>query len=75
MCIAAAYELARCAEKKGISENYIVPKMDEWEVFVSVATAVGMKAIEQGVALKPMSRATIDMMMKTGLIPPVPKGV
>jgi malate dehydrogenase (oxaloacetate-decarboxylating) len=50
MCIAAAQELARCAEDKGIHEEYIVPTMDEWEVFPREATAVGLKAIEQGVA-------------------------
>jgi malate dehydrogenase (oxaloacetate-decarboxylating) len=50
MCVAAAHELARCAEDKGIHEEYIVPAMDEWEVFPREATAVGLKAIEQGVA-------------------------
>lgn len=50
MCIAAAGELARCAEEKGLSEERILPRMDEWEVFPREATAVGMKAIAQGVA-------------------------
>lgn len=50
MCIAAAYELAKCAEDKGLSEDYIVPTMDEWDVYPREATAVGMKAIEQGIA-------------------------
>jgi malate dehydrogenase (oxaloacetate-decarboxylating) len=56
MCIAASYELAKCAEDKGLSEDYIVPTMDEWEVFPREATAVGMKAIEQGVARLTMTR-------------------
>jgi malate dehydrogenase (oxaloacetate-decarboxylating) len=56
MCIAAAYELAQMAEDKGIHEEYIVPTMDEWEVFPREAAAVGMKAIEQGVARIKMSR-------------------
>jgi malate dehydrogenase (oxaloacetate-decarboxylating) len=56
MCIAAAYELAQMAEDKGIHEGYIVPTMDEWEVFPREAAAVGMKAIEQGVARIKMSR-------------------
>jgi len=56
MCIAAAFELAKCAEEKGIKENYIVPTMEEWEVFPREAVAVGMKAIKQGVARKKMSR-------------------
>jgi malate dehydrogenase (oxaloacetate-decarboxylating) len=50
MCIAAARELAKVAEDKGIHEEYIIPNMDEWEVFPREAVAVGMKAIEQGVA-------------------------
>jgi len=56
MCIAAAYELAKCAEEKGIHEEYIVPTMEEWEVFPREAVAVGMKAIKQGIARKKMSR-------------------
>jgi len=50
MCIEAAKELARVAEDKGIHEDYIVPNMDEWEVFPREAVAVGSKGIEQGVA-------------------------
>lgn len=55
MCIAAAYALARYAHKKGLSEDYIIPSMDEWEVYPQVAAAVGMKAIEQGIANIKMS--------------------
>ena len=50
MCIAAALELARCAESHGLSEKRILPTMDEWEVFPREAAAVALKAIEQGVA-------------------------
>ncbi len=90
MCIAAAYELAKYAEERVINEDNIVPTMADWEVFIREAVAVGMKAIEQGVALKKMTReelyktsekmikearATTDTLMKTGLIPPPPKGV
>ena len=50
MCIAAARELAKVAEDKGIHEEYIIPNMDEWEVFPREAVAVGSKAIEEGVA-------------------------
>ncbi len=56
MCIAAAEELAKCAEDKGLSDDYIIPRMDEQEVFPREATAVGMKAIEQGVARVTMTR-------------------
>ncbi|MFH1466022.1 MAG: NADP-dependent malic enzyme [Pseudomonadota bacterium] len=50
MCIAAAVELAKVAEDKGLRPDYIVPNMNEWEVFPREAVAVGRKAIEQGVA-------------------------
>lgn len=50
MCIAAAQELAKCAEDKGLREDYLLPTMDEWEVFPREAVAVAKMAIEQGVA-------------------------
>jgi len=50
MCIEAAKELAKIAEDRGIHEDYIIPNMDEWEVFPREAVAVGNKGIEQGVA-------------------------
>ncbi len=56
MCIEAGKEIAKTAEARGIHENYIIPTMDEWEVFPRVAAAVGMKAIEQGVARVKMKR-------------------
>jgi len=59
MCIAAAYELAKTAEDKGLSEEYIVPTMDEWDVFPREATAVALKAIEQGIARIKLSRDEI----------------
>ena len=56
MCIEAARELAKTAEDKGLNEDYIIPTMDEWEVFPREAAAVGSKAIEQGIAEKVMTR-------------------
>jgi len=50
MALAAAAELARCAEERGISETDVVPRMSEWEVVPRVAAAVGLKAQEQGLA-------------------------
>ena len=50
MCLAAAYEIASYAEKTGLSENHIVPKMDELELFAHEAAAVAMQAIDEGVA-------------------------
>jgi len=87
MCIAAALELAKVAEDRGLKQDYLVPTMDDWEVYPREAVAVGMKAIEQGVARIKMSReellkkatATIKQaremtqwMMKDGFIPKAP---
>jgi Malic enzyme len=83
MCIAAAKEMAKCAEEKGLTEDYIIPSMSEWEVFPREAVAVALKAQEQGVARLKLSRQEIydraeymikrsrdltDSMMKTGFI-------
>jgi len=66
MCVAAAEELARCAEDKGMTEEYLIPTMDEWEVFPREAAAVGRKAIEQGVARIDLSREELfDMASET----------
>ncbi len=88
MCIAAAYELAKCAEERGLSEDYIASTMDEEEVFPREAAAVGMKAQEQGVAGRTLShsqllkqagetirraRGMVDTMMKEGYIKAPPK--
>ncbi len=50
MCVAAAQAMADIAIKNGTTDKYIIPSMDEWELFPYEATKVGMKAIEQGVA-------------------------
>jgi len=83
MCIAAARELAKVAEDKGLREDYLVPTMDEWEVYPREAVAVGQKAIEQKVArikLTPAqalskaeeiirrARAEMDCLQKNGFI-------
>ncbi|MBI4495380.1 MAG: NADP-dependent malic enzyme [Deltaproteobacteria bacterium] len=87
MCIESARELARCAEDKGLREDYILPLMDEWEVFPRQAVAVGLKAMEQKVARISLSRdqlfeksSTIirraqeetRLLMEKGLIPVCP---
>jgi malate dehydrogenase (oxaloacetate-decarboxylating) len=59
MCIAAAEELATCAEEKGLSAEYILPRLDDWEVFPREAAAVGLKAIAQGVARRAMTKEAL----------------
>jgi len=88
MCLAAAHELAQCAEDRGINEENIAPTMGEWEVFIREAVAVGMKAQEQGVARIKATREELtkqaehmikearemaELMMKEGFIAPAPQ--
>lgn len=90
MAIAAARELAQAAQERGITANNILPSMDDWEVFPRVATAVALKAQQQGIArlTKPAeqiyeeARALIQrarfgtqILMREGIIPPVPSTI
>ena len=59
MCLTAAEELAQCAAEKGLRDDYILPRMDEWDVAPREAAAVGMKAIEQGITRQRMTRSEL----------------
>ena len=59
MCLAAASEIASYAEKSGLSENHIVPKMDELELFAHEAAAVAMQAIDEGVAQIKLNKSEV----------------
>ncbi len=87
MCIAAAEELAKFAEERGIHERDILPRMEEWEVFPREAVACAIKSIEQGVArVKPSrtelleraraiiknARDSVALLMRHGIIKPAP---
>ncbi|MHA1609401.1 MAG: NAD(P)-dependent malic enzyme [Candidatus Njordarchaeales archaeon] len=90
MCIAAGDALAKFAEERGIHENYIVPRMDEPEVFPYEAAAAAMQAVKQGVARRPTtwkeeyerakqiieeSQAMLDLLIKHGLIKHIPEEI
>ena len=87
MAIAAAYEIALCAEEKGLDEEYIMPTMDEWDVFPREAVATALKAQEQGLARLTrtreelyesarhtiqQARALLDVMVRNGMIAEMP---
>jgi malate dehydrogenase (oxaloacetate-decarboxylating) len=59
MAIAAAEELARCARERGLRAESILPRMDEWEVYPRVATAVALQAQRDGVARLALDRAAL----------------
>ncbi|MCC7130310.1 MAG: NADP-dependent malic enzyme [Anaerolineae bacterium] len=82
MCFAAAQALADHVGDR-LSADFILPDMDDWEVFPREAAAVGAKAIEQGLArvehsydelyqtahkIISRSRQLTQMMMKEGFI-------
>jgi malate dehydrogenase (oxaloacetate-decarboxylating) len=50
MMIEAATEVAKFAEEKGISEDYIVPRMTEFEMYPREAAAIARAAIRTGAA-------------------------
>ena len=87
MCIAAAQELAKFAEERGMHEEDILPRMEEWEVYPREAVACALKSIDQGVArIKPSRQELYDrakaiiqnarestmLLMKSGLIKKAP---
>jgi len=87
MCIAAARALAEFAEERGIHEEYIVPRMDEWEVYPREAVACALESIKEGVARLKLSkqelweravaiikaaRESTHLLMKHGIIKPPP---
>jgi malate dehydrogenase (oxaloacetate-decarboxylating) len=87
MCFAAADALADHVGDR-IGPEFILPNMDDWEVFPREAAAVGMKAQEIGVARVPKSydelythahavikrsRDLTQMMMEQGFIEPAPE--
>lgn len=90
MAITAARSLATFAEKKGIHPEYIIPTMDEADVFPQEAADVAMQAIADGVARAPAERAAIhararadiqqardmlDQLVQHGFIQPPPQAM
>jgi malate dehydrogenase (oxaloacetate-decarboxylating) len=88
MAVAAARELAGFARERGIHEDDILPRMDEWDVHPRVAVAAAMAAQAQGLARTAASRErlhadavrimreareTVRVLMREGLIPPPPE--
>jgi malate dehydrogenase (oxaloacetate-decarboxylating) len=89
MAAAVARELAAFAEARGIRDDDILPRMDEWDVHLRVAVAAATEAQAQGVARVAKSRTEIHdaasrsmwnsrettrLLMREGLIPEPPKG-
>ena len=89
MAIAASETLAAMAEEKGLSPDYLLPTMEEWEVFPREAAAVAVKAVEQGVARLPttydeeferasdmirQAREMTQLLMREGFIVADPEG-
>jgi malate dehydrogenase (oxaloacetate-decarboxylating) len=50
MAITAAYSMANFAMKKGLNPDFIMPTMEETELFAQEAADVATQAVKQGVA-------------------------
>ncbi len=89
LVLAAARELARGAERRGLSAHHILPTMEESEVFPSVAAAVADAAVAEGVARHRLSHAEflaraqalmqrpaklVRALARAGLTAPMPRG-
>ena len=87
MCFAAATAMADHVGDK-LAADFILPNMDDWEVFPREAAAVAMKAVEQGLArvettyeqefqlatkIIKRSRDMTKCMMEEGFIPEPPE--
>ena len=87
MCFAAAQAMANHVGDR-LAPDFILPNMDDWEVFPREAAAVAMKAIEQGLAriettyeqefqlatkIIKRSRDMTQRMMEEGFIPEAPE--
>jgi malate dehydrogenase (oxaloacetate-decarboxylating) len=87
MCFAAAKAMADHVGDN-LAADFILPNMDDWEVFPREAAAVAMKAIEQGLAriettyeqefqlaskIIKRSRDMTQRMMEEGFIPEAPE--
>ncbi len=90
MAIAAARAIAQTAVARGLREDAILPTMMETDTFVNQAVAVGLKAVDQGVARRPLSAEALReeaenricraqnetlVLQREGLIPPPPRDV
>ncbi len=87
MALAAAHELVRCAEARGLRADAILPAMDDADVAANVAAATGMQAQAEGIARLSLSREQLyasaadrignarratGLLMREGLIAPPP---
>lgn len=70
MCISAAYAIAERAEEVGLSDDFVIPTMDDLEMYVQEAVAVAEKAREKGVARKSISRRKLEENIKEKLTKP-----
>ena len=86
MCFAAAQAMANHVGDR-LAPDFILPNMDDWEVFPKEAASVAMKAVEQGLArvettyedeyklamqIIQRSRSMTKRMMEEGFIPEPP---
>lgn len=87
MLLAAAKELAARAEDRGLTEEHLLPTMEETDIYPHIAAAVASRAVHQGLARRKashaeflaMARARIqrsekltEVLRRSGLVPSMP---
>jgi malate dehydrogenase (oxaloacetate-decarboxylating) len=88
MALVASETLASMVKEDELSPEFLLPTMEDWEIFPRMAAAVAMKAQEQGVAQLPTtyddeyqratdiircSREMTQVLMREGFIPAAPE--
>lgn len=87
MAIAAARAMAAFAERRGLTEQNILPTMADWQAVPEIAVATAMQAQRDGIAgfagsaddiharactAIQQTREVVDLLMRHGLIPEAP---
>ncbi len=75
MAVAAAQALARCAHRRGLREDHILPTLDEPETVYEVAVATALAAIAEGLARVTLDEAGVRTRIREALTAGLPQSV
>lgn len=70
MCVAAARAISNRAEDEGLDEDYVIPSMDDMEMYVKTSLRVAETAMKEGVARKSISSDGLEKKIRKRLVRP-----
>ncbi|MFW5913084.1 MAG: NAD(P)-dependent malic enzyme [Candidatus Hadarchaeota archaeon] len=70
MCISAAQAISERAEEKGLSEESIIPSMDDMEMYVQTSLRVAETAKDEGAARRSLSKKKLEKKIRRKLTRP-----